>query len=134
MFDIGFFELVLVAIVGLLVLGPEKLPHAVRMTSAFLGKIRRSAIEIQAQIESELDTKELQKQIKAGVEKSMEDTGLDQLQQDLEQPLIESSSPPRYKSQKRLKQEQEQESSLESDQASAAEASAGDTANKRSTE
>ena len=37
MFDIGFFELVMVAVVALLVLGPERLPHAVRMTGAFVG-------------------------------------------------------------------------------------------------
>ena len=38
MFDIGFSELLLIAIIGLLVLGPERLPTAIRTASLWLGR------------------------------------------------------------------------------------------------
>ena len=38
MFDIGFAELLLVAVVGLLVIGPERLPEAIRTGSAWVGE------------------------------------------------------------------------------------------------
>ena len=41
MFDIGFAELLLIAVVGLLVIGPERLPSAIRTTSLWLGRLRR---------------------------------------------------------------------------------------------
>ncbi|EGQ9935398.1 twin-arginine translocase subunit TatB, partial [Vibrio vulnificus] len=37
MFDIGFWELVLIFVVGLVVLGPERLPHAIRSVARFVG-------------------------------------------------------------------------------------------------
>ncbi|MCY3639500.1 MAG: Sec-independent protein translocase protein TatB, partial [Gammaproteobacteria bacterium] len=42
MFDIGFPELMLVAIVGLLVIGPNRLPEALRTLGLWLGRMRRS--------------------------------------------------------------------------------------------
>ena len=54
MFDVGFSELILLGIVALVVLGPEKLPHAARMAGAWLGRIRRTVIDIQAEIEKEV--------------------------------------------------------------------------------
>jgi len=54
MFDIGFTELVIVAIVGLLVIGPERLPGAIRTGSAWLGRIRRGFNDIKREVEQEL--------------------------------------------------------------------------------
>ena len=59
MFDIGFLEMVLVAVVALLVLGPEKLPGAVRMTGLYLGRIKRSLAEVRSQVEREIGADEL---------------------------------------------------------------------------
>ena len=42
MFDIGFAELLLIAVLGLLVLGPERLPTAVRTISLWLGRLREA--------------------------------------------------------------------------------------------
>ena len=70
MFDIGFFELVLVAIVALLVLGPERLPHAVRMAGAFVGKIRRMMINVREEFEREVNMAEMQQRIKEQLEKA----------------------------------------------------------------
>ncbi len=54
MFDIGFTELLIVAIVGLLVIGPERLPGAIRTGSAWLGRIKRGFNEIKREVEQEL--------------------------------------------------------------------------------
>ncbi len=54
MFDIGFAELVLVAVVGLLVIGPERLPGAIRTASFWLNRLRRGFNEIKQEVEREL--------------------------------------------------------------------------------
>lgn len=59
MFDVGFSELVLLAIVALVVLGPEKLPHAARVAGAWVARIRRSISTVQAEIEREVSAQEL---------------------------------------------------------------------------
>ena len=63
MFDVGFSELILLGIVALVVLGPEKLPHAARMAGAWLGRIRRTMIDIQAEIEKEVSAAELKQRM-----------------------------------------------------------------------
>jgi sec-independent protein translocase protein TatB len=62
-FDIGFTELLLCAVVGLLVLGPERLPVAVRTTSLWLGRIRRQFNEIKAEVEREIGADEIRAQL-----------------------------------------------------------------------
>ena len=59
MFDIGFLEMVVMAVVALLVLGPEKLPGAVRMAGLYLGRIKRSLAEVRSQVEREIGADEL---------------------------------------------------------------------------
>ena len=54
MFDIGFAELIIIAVVSLLVLGPERLPGAVRTVSLWLGRFKRSFNEIRQEVEQEL--------------------------------------------------------------------------------
>ncbi len=54
MFDIGFAELLLVAVVGLLVIGPERLPGAIRTGSAWLNRFRRGFNDIKREIQQEL--------------------------------------------------------------------------------
>ncbi|NDH40108.1 MAG: twin-arginine translocase subunit TatB [Gammaproteobacteria bacterium] len=46
MFDIGFAELLLIGVVGLIVVGPEQLPGAVRTTLAWINRFRRSFDQI----------------------------------------------------------------------------------------
>ncbi|GGJ02250.1 Sec-independent protein translocase protein TatB [Halopseudomonas pertucinogena] len=59
MFDIGFLEMVVMAVVALLVLGPEKLPGAVRMAGLYMGRIKRSLAEVRSQVEREIGADEL---------------------------------------------------------------------------
>ena len=63
MFDIGFAELFIVAVIALLVLGPERLPVAVRRVGLIVGKIRASWNGIQTEINRELEADELRKRI-----------------------------------------------------------------------
>ena len=63
MFDIGFSELLIVFVVGLLILGPERLPHAAKTTGLWIRKIRRSINSVQREINAQLDQEELQQKI-----------------------------------------------------------------------
>ena len=55
MFDIGFWELVVIAVVALLVVGPERLPQLVRDAGRWVRTARRLVADTRSQIERELD-------------------------------------------------------------------------------
>ena len=61
--SIGFMELLLISIVALLVLGPEKLPQAVRTTALWVGRARRSFNRIKSEIEREVNADEIRRQL-----------------------------------------------------------------------
>lgn len=61
MFDIGFAELLIVAVVALVVLGPEKLPTAARTAGLWIGHIRRTLSGIQNEINAELRVDDLKR-------------------------------------------------------------------------
>lgn len=54
MFDIGFWELVVIAVVALLVLGPERLPEFAINAGRWLGKLKRFINNTRRELESEL--------------------------------------------------------------------------------
>jgi len=64
MFDIGFLELVVIGVIALLVVGPERLPRVARTAGLWLGRGRRMLSSVKAEIDSELKAEEL-KQILA---------------------------------------------------------------------
>ncbi|WP_126457015.1 Sec-independent protein translocase protein TatB [Sulfuriflexus mobilis] len=79
MFDIGFFELILIAIVALLVIGPERLPHVARSAGLWLGKLRGFVGSVKADIDQELKAEELKRIMKqhtdsVGVHEIIEET------------------------------------------------------------
>ena len=61
MFDIGFMELVLVSIIGLLVLGPQRLPKVAAEIGKWVGRARRTATQLRRQLEREIELSELEK-------------------------------------------------------------------------
>ena len=69
MFDVGFSELILLAVVALVVLGPEKLPHAARMAGAWMGRIRRTVTSIQMEIEKEVAASEFRDRMNQEIER-----------------------------------------------------------------
>ena len=64
MFDIGFSELVLLMLVGLVVLGPKRLPVAIRTVMGWVKTIRGLAANVQNELKQELKLQELQDSIK----------------------------------------------------------------------
>jgi len=82
MFDVGFWEILLILVLALVVIGPERLPGAARQAGFFVGKARRYIEGVRSEVESELDINEfkrmlhnqevqineLQQQIKSGVD------------------------------------------------------------------
>ena len=65
MFDIGFAELLLIGVVGLLVVGPEQLPGAVRTVLAWVNRFRRSFDQIRTEVRRELHNDEIMQKLKA---------------------------------------------------------------------
>ena len=63
MFDVGFSELLLVALVALLVLGPERLPGAARTAGLWVGRLKRSFAAIQTEVEREIGADEIRCQL-----------------------------------------------------------------------
>ena len=59
MFDVGFLELLVVGVVALLVIGPERLPKLARTAGMWVGRGRRFVSSVKADIEQELKTEEL---------------------------------------------------------------------------
>jgi len=59
MFDMGFTEMLLIGIVALVVIGPERLPGVARTAGKYLGKLKRFMTNVRADVESELRTDEL---------------------------------------------------------------------------
>ena len=68
MFDVGFAELFLLALIGLLVLGPERLPGVARTVGGFVRKARASWISLRNTIESELAEADISAPIKRASE------------------------------------------------------------------
>jgi sec-independent protein translocase protein TatB len=64
-FDVGFSELMLIAVVALLVLGPERLPGAARTVGALLRKARSSFEAVKAEVEREVRDEELKRVLKS---------------------------------------------------------------------
>lgn len=64
MFDIGFWELLLIAIVALVVVGPERLPKLVRVTGLWVGKANASLQAVRSEISRELRAEELKQTLK----------------------------------------------------------------------
>lgn len=64
MFDVGFAELFLLALIGLLVLGPERLPRVARTVGGFVRKARTSWISLRNTIQAELDQADIAAPIK----------------------------------------------------------------------
>ena len=61
MFDVGFSELLVIGIVALVVIGPEKLPRVARTVGALLGRMQRYVNDVKADISREIELDELKK-------------------------------------------------------------------------
>lgn len=88
MFDWGFWELVLIGVVALVVIGPERLPKAARVAGLWVGRARRTLSSVQAEINRELRAEEL----KSIMEKQAKSNPLESILEEVAKP-VESLAP-----------------------------------------
>jgi len=112
MFDIGFWELFLILVLALLIVGPERLPRAARTAGHWFGKARRYVEGVRNEVASEFDVNELKRmihnqevQITELQNQLSETVSLDDKQQETPQPdyeiIEEEPAPVDEKSEKR---------------------------------
>ena len=63
MFNIHSTEILLILIIALIIIGPERLPTAVKTAGLWIGRFRRSFYKVKAEIERELNTDEIRRQL-----------------------------------------------------------------------
>ncbi len=73
MFDIGFAELAIIAVVALLVIGPERLPETIRTASLWLNRLRRGFNEIKQEVQQELHNDEVLQELRRTGKQLQED-------------------------------------------------------------
>lgn len=61
MFDFGFSEMVVVAVIGLIVLGPERLPRVARQVGQWLGKLQHYVADVKSDINRQMELDELRR-------------------------------------------------------------------------
>ncbi|ADE13269.1 twin-arginine translocation protein, TatB subunit [Nitrosococcus halophilus Nc 4] len=64
MFDIGFWEILVILVILLVVVGPERLPTVARTTALWIRKARRFVSQIKQEVEEELRAEELRQSLK----------------------------------------------------------------------
>lgn len=84
MFDISFGQLLLVLIIGLVVLGPERLPIAVKTVASWIKVLRRMSATVQLELNKELKLQELQDSLKRA-----EQSGLNTLTPEIQESIDE---------------------------------------------
>ena len=89
-FDIGFAELLLVMILALLVLGPERLPKAMQTFGRWAGKAKRTVTNFNHQVNRELELDEMKKKLaehEAMIKRQAEGTDLQKLRDEAEKKI-----------------------------------------------
>ncbi|WOD11087.1 Sec-independent protein translocase protein TatB [Pseudomonas sp. NyZ704] len=63
MFDVSFLELLVIAVIALVVLGPERLPGFIRTVGLMIGRAKRGFADVRAQVEREIGADEIRQQL-----------------------------------------------------------------------
>lgn len=63
MFDMGFAELLMIAVIGLIVIGPKRMPEAIRVLGYWLGKLRRTVHSARQEMEQEFGLDEMRREL-----------------------------------------------------------------------
>lgn len=79
MFEVGFSELLMLALVSLLVVGPERLPKAARLAGLWIGKLRTTIHSVKHEIQQELQIEEMrqimqQQMLKQELQQTIDET------------------------------------------------------------
>lgn len=91
MFDIGFLELLVIALITLVVMGPERLPEAIRTLSLWFGRIKQFLAKARLDIENEVGMDEIRHQLHN--EQVLRE--LDDSKSQIEQAISNPSRPPK---------------------------------------
>ncbi len=92
MFEIGFSELILVAVISLLVIGPKRLPETVRSVALWISRFRRATSKIYQEMEREVGMDDIRRQLhNEEVMERLRD--LEKAKQELERDAIAPLSP-----------------------------------------
>lgn len=73
MFDIGFWELVVISVIGLVVLGPERLPHAIRSVMHWVTTAKDMANSVKTEVTQELKLHEINENMIKASKKGLSD-------------------------------------------------------------
>lgn len=102
MFDVSFSELIVIAVVALIVIGPEKLPKVARTLGALAGRMQRYVAQVKEEVNREVrfqELQQLQQEIQDTVTKTKESIqssvqeGVDAVSKDVSEFKLEASSP-----------------------------------------
>ena len=74
MFDIGFAELLIIGVVALFVIGPERLPETIRTASMWINRIRRGFNQIKQEVQQELHNDSVMQELRKAGESLKKDT------------------------------------------------------------
>lgn len=89
MFDIGFWELAVIGVIALLVIGPERLPKVARTAGLWFGRARSFVSSVKADIDREIKAEEL----KEILEKQAKNTGIHEIIEESQSTLDELDKP-----------------------------------------
>lgn len=89
MFDIGFWELALIAVVALLVIGPERLPKVARTAGLWVGRMRGFVMSVKADVDRELRAEEL----KRIMDEQARSSGLHEIMEETRESVEELNKP-----------------------------------------
>jgi len=92
MFDVAFSEMLVIAIVALIVIGPEKLPKVARTLGSLMGRLQRYVSAVKADVDRELRNEALMK-MHADVQQGIADVSseINQQAQQIQAPVVEAT-------------------------------------------
>jgi sec-independent protein translocase protein TatB len=89
MFDLGFWELVMIGVVALVVVGPERLPRMARVAGLWLGRARRVLGSVKAEIDRELKADELKEILRKQAESNPLHRIIEEPASSIHKPLVQ---------------------------------------------
>lgn len=97
MFEVGFSEILMLGLVALLVIGPERLPRAARFAGLWIGKMRNTVTNVKHEIQQELRIEEMrqimqQQALKNDLQETVDETR--SFVADLQNELTTDETPP----------------------------------------
>ena len=91
MFDFGMWEIAIIFVITLIVVGPEKMPALARKAGLYVGKFRKFVSKIKNDINNEIEAEELKEQLSVKNEELLVSQTLDEAKSDIDEIKHEAS-------------------------------------------